>query len=127
RSLSTVARGTPKRSLCEIVAQDDGAVVLGISRAVEQRHRAAVRGLENRLPGVGIRVQLGAVSLPELFPALDAMAEPLTQLGARRHVLHPRVGREVFLLHAARPESLDEKSPAIRARGRVVSALDANH
>src|SRR5690606_4080839 len=70
--------------------------------------------------------ELGMVALTELVPAFRRMPEPLSELGARRELLQPFVDHGVFLAHAARPKPIDEDSPAVRLRRRVVHALDAD-
>jgi hypothetical protein len=39
--------------------------------------------------------------------------EPLSELGARRDILEPRIGGECFLLHASRPQPLDKDAATI--------------
>src|SRR5581483_2214549 len=111
----------------QVVAQDDSAVVKDIVRAVEQSHRASPFGVEDELPGAGVRVELFLISPAKFFPTLHLMTEPLPQLRAGGDLLHPRICRECFLLHASRPEPLHHDSPAISARRWLVRAFDPNH
>ena len=45
--------------------------------AIEQDHRAALFGVEDRLPGGMVRCQLHPVSVTTLLPALHPMVKPL--------------------------------------------------
>src|SRR6185503_6996917 len=113
--------------LDQIVAQDHGAVVNGIVGAVEQGHGTASCCVEDGFPGAGVLAQFIPISLPEFLPAFHSMAEPLAQLRAGSDFLHPRVGLEVLLLHAARPQTFHQDSPAVSVSGKFVRALDPNH
>jgi hypothetical protein len=113
--------------LHQVVAQDDGAVVECVVRAVEQRDGAAPAGVDERLPGFGMGFQLLPIAAPEFIPAFHPMIEPFPELRAGRYILEPSVDGEGLFLHASRPEPLDQNTPAIAARSRLVRALDADH
>src|SRR5689334_3430956 len=55
------------------------------------------------------------------------MVEPLPQRCTGRDILQPRIHIERFLLHTARPETLDEDAPSICARAWFVGAFYADH
>src|ERR1051325_7803838 len=95
--------------------------------AVEQGHGTVACFVEDGLPGAGVCVQFIAVTLPKLLPALHPMVEPFPQLRAGGHFLDPRIGVETLLLHASRPETFHQDSPAITASGRLIRAFDPNH
>src|SRR5690606_18112550 len=73
-----------------------------------------------------VLLELRMVALAELVPAFGRVPEPLAQLRARRELLQPFVERGVFLAQAARPQAVDEDSPAVRLRRRIVHALDVD-
>src|SRR3989442_4459081 len=114
-------------SLQQILAQDHGAVVKDVVGAVEERHRAAFFVVEDGFPGIGVRGQLLPVTPAKLLPALHPMVEPLPQLGAGGHLLHPRICSDGFLLHPSWPEALHQDPAAISALGNVIRALDPKH
>src|SRR5690349_4242791 len=95
--------------------------------AVEQGHLTAPCFVEDGFPGAGVRVQFIPVALPELLPALQPMVEPFPQLRAGGDFLDPRLGLETLLLHASRPETFHQDSPAISPSRRFICALDPNH
>ena len=95
--------------------------------AVEQGHSSPLAGFEDELPSFGVDVQLLSISPPELVPTIDSVAKPPPKLRAGCDLLDPRIRLEVLLRHSTWPEALDQDSPTISARGRVVRALDSNH
>jgi hypothetical protein len=104
----------------EIVAQDDGLVVLAIARAVDERDGTVLRSIGKRLPGLWIGVELSVIALHELIPACGIVAETLTQRGARRDIAQPSRKVQRILRDAARPEPIDEKACALVIAGRVI-------
>src|SRR5207244_11633586 len=71
--------------------------------------------------------QLLLVTSPKPLPALHLMAEPLPQLGAGGHLLHPCICSDGFLLRPSWPEALHQDPPTVSTRRRVIRALDPKH
>ena len=101
--------------------------MIDVASAEEKRHGAVSRGVEDGLPGTRIRAELPPISPPKLFPALHPVVEPLPELRAGRDLLAPCVECEGLFLHASRPKTLHEDSPAVTARGSFIRPLDSNH
>ena len=78
--------------------------------AVEQGHSSPLAGFEDELPSF-----------------VDSVVKPPPKLRAGCDLLDPRIRLEVLLRHSTWPEALDQDSPTISARGRVVRAFDSNH
>jgi len=91
--------------------QDDGSV----ARDVAQVLHDVARG---RVP------QLVAIAALEVGEALRFVPIPPAQLVARRDVLRPLVEVGVLLLHAARPEPVDEHPVTTVVAGCVVDAVE---
>ena len=111
----------------EEVAEEEGAVVLGVAGGVEKRDVAAASGLEERLPGCGIGAKFREVAFAEFGPALDFVAVPDAELPARRDVFQPGFEMERFLFNAAGPEAFDEEARARWGFGKFVNASDFDH
>src|SRR5699024_484635 len=69
---------------------------------------------------------LGKITLLEFRPLFRIVAEPLAQLRARRQILRPVMDARVFLLHAARPQPIQQHAPTIGIGRLFVGTLDAN-
>jgi hypothetical protein len=75
----------------EILFEGDGIVVLLVSGAVHQCHRAfADDGAELRY-GVRMLVQFTEISPAELSPFAWVVAEPSAEFSARRQFLEPEI------------------------------------
>src|SRR5690606_3303803 len=109
------------------IAQHDRAVALEIVRAEEERNRALLSRLQERPPSVHVVAKLRLVATSKLRPPRGRVREPLTKRRARRHILLPRIHLERVLLHAARPQALDEESLSVGPSRGVVHAFDTNH
>src|SRR3954463_14968827 len=70
--------------------------------------------------------EFGNVALAKLLPARRVVAEPLSQLRARREILGPVIDRGRLLLDAAWPQPIDQDARAVLPCGRIVSALQPN-
>src|SRR5688500_5423693 len=106
--------------------QQHRAVALLVARGVDQRHRSLLYHATQQLHRHGVVAQLAAVAPLELGPLGRVVREPLAQLRRGRDLLEPQVHRRPDPGHAARPEPLDEHALAVRTRGFVVSALQAD-
>src|SRR5207237_4525307 len=111
----------------ETSAQHGCCIMTRVVCAVEESHGAALACFDDRLPGTRVGSQLALVAPAKALPSLYPMREPHPQRGAGRDVLHPRVCRERFLLHAPRPEAFHQDALPIAAVRRLVNALDPNH
>ena len=60
-------------------------------------------GLENRLQGYFVLIYFRLIPMLELDPFLGIVAEPLSKLGTRRHILRPDGIGKCRLLYAPRP------------------------
>src|SRR4051794_18265746 len=85
------AGGLPAERLLEVVAQDDGVVVLPVPGGVEEDDVALCGRGPQRRPGLGVGVELGDVPAAELRPPGRVVAEPPAQLVAGRGVPEPAV------------------------------------
>ena len=65
--------------LGDIVAQHDGVVVLGVTRAVEKNDIARTGGSHDRRPRRGMRIELHSIAALELRPLRRVMLEPAAQ------------------------------------------------
>jgi methylated-DNA-[protein]-cysteine S-methyltransferase len=95
-------------------------------RRGEERHPPLPAGFGDLPHGLGpLRIlQLGAIAGGELLEALGVVAVPLAQLRGRGDLLAPLVELGVLLAQPARPEAVDQDSPAVAGAGRVVDASD---
>jgi len=96
-------------------------------RTVEQRDISAPRGAEYGLPCIGVCVELALIAAAKFRPPFLAMSEPLTQLGARRYILHPRIRIEGGFLDPTWPQPLDEDPPSVATCCRFVHPFHGNH
>jgi hypothetical protein len=70
--------------------------------------------------------RLRFVAAAKFFPSGGVMADPLTQLIARRDLSHPLRDGCIRFLHSAGPEAIDENSGSIARRRSLVDALDVD-
>src|SRR5690606_32145351 len=94
------------------------------TRAVEQRHVSLRQRLAKPGHRLGIAIQFLAIAPGELFPPRRIVAEPLAQLRRGRDGLQPVVQRGGIALDPARPETIDQHPPPIRAAHGLINAFE---
>jgi hypothetical protein len=110
--ISRASAGSPFEELLEY----PGAVVLRVSRRVDQRDGYPLRLLPQQLDGLGIAFQLLPIPPLELLPLRRVVREPPAELGAGRHVLQPEVPRGQSRSTRIRSPSCGEGSSYARFR-----------
>ncbi|GEM_PF-4385323 len=111
----------------QVIAQGYGVVMFAVMGAVEQDHVSSGCRVDQRLPDLSVRVELGKVTVAKLLPFVGVMAEPLAKLGAWCDVFEPTFDGNVGATYAARPESLNEKSLPMRPRFVVIETEEFDH
>src|SRR5581483_12106606 len=86
----------------------DGVVVIPVRGAVDERHRAFTRELDEPRHRLGLRRELASVTSAELVPLRGIVTEPLAQRRARRQFLEPEIDVRGILRHAARPQPVHQ-------------------
>src|SRR5215475_11304492 len=71
-------------------------------------------------------LKFGTVPAAKLVEAVGDVPVPLSKVGGRRYVLHPRGETKFGARHAARPQPVDEHAPARTPRREVVDARNAD-
>ncbi len=99
--------------IVQIHLQRQGLVVLLIARAIQQRDAVPFGLHDQRPPEAGELIQLARISVTETFPARRIVPKPFTQRGRGCQLFGPDIERGVFLLHAARPKSIDQHAITI--------------
>ena len=111
----------------QVIAQGYGVVIFAVTGTVEQDHVSSGCRVDQRLPDLRVRVELGRVTVAKLLPFVGVMAEPLTKFGARRDVFEPTFDGNVGAAYATRPESLNEKSLPTRPRVVAIETEEFDH
>src|SRR5439155_601486 len=86
----------------------DGTVTHFVMGGVHERDPSTSGRAEKRLPGGAMRTQLGEVPVPKLQPLLRIVAEPLSQVRARRDLLEPVIELQACFRYTPGPQSLHE-------------------
>jgi hypothetical protein len=102
-------------------------IVFGVVGTIKERYVTLLSRVQQGLPGRTMSGQLGPVSALKLFPFGRIVAEPLTQLVARRHFFTPSRHGQRPLLHSAWPKTVHQESSAVFFRRWVVRSFDADH
>src|SRR6185437_17161759 len=102
----------------------DRLIVRLIVRRVDESQRTLLREAAQLTEQLALLRELRPVTAAKLLPALRIMREPFAQLVAGSDFLHPLRDGGVGLLHAARPQPIDEDPLPIPGRRRLVGALD---
>lgn len=93
--------------------QSRDIVVLGIVGAGEQRLLAFMCRIEDRLPCVGMVVQLLAIASLDLGPLGRVMIEPFAEWHAGCDIAQPGVELGGFLFHPPRPKHFHQQPLAV--------------
>ena len=99
--------------MAENVAEDHGLVVQFITGREHEGDRTRFGHRPELAKQRGLMRELLLVSALELIPSSRIMAEPSTQLGARRQILEPPVDAGFRFAQTARPKSINEHARAI--------------
>jgi hypothetical protein len=94
-----------------------------VACAVKQREERAPAQIAEQLENVGLVRELGAVSFAESAPPPRVVTVPAAQLGARRRILQPEIGRCFLTAKAARPEPVYQNAYAVAYAGSLVDPL----
>src|SRR5690348_5258052 len=107
--------------------QSHRVVVLRVMRAVEQRDRAALGGLYNRLPGLRPRIEFGEILPLKVLPFFRVVSKPFPQFSTRTGFLFPPIGPKIGFADSSWPQPLYEKAHSIVWPGLVIHAFQVNH
>ena len=110
-----------------MIAKHDRRVMLGVTRAVYERHRSLARDGNQVLDRRLMVPQFRDVSPPEFRPFSRIMSEPPSEFSAGCYLLHPFGERQFALAYAAWPETLDEEACAVGSRGWFICSLQLDH
>ena len=98
-------------------------VVIPIPGRIDEGDRALMGAATQIVQRFCVLSEFIAVSAAELVPTFGIMAEPGAQLCAWCDLLDPVVEPGVRFADAARPQTIDENSCAVRSCRRIVRAL----
>src|ERR1017187_7860295 len=77
------------RTVHQEVSERNGIVVFGVMRTVDQRDRPMARSLYDWPPCIRVSLQFGQIAATKVIPLSGVVAEPFSQLCARRHIFEP--------------------------------------
>src|SRR5579864_8132203 len=83
--------------------QHHGIIMRFIAGREHERDPAVLRKHAQPTQLLAVLLNLRPITAPEFLPSVRIMAEPLSQLGAWRDVLHPLVDGGIGLFQPARP------------------------
>src|ERR1051326_5006765 len=95
-------------------------IVFCIMGAINQGYCALAGCLQERLPYLRSGPQFSPVAAPEFIPFGRVVAKPFSQLCTGSNILEPTVQWQRTPSDSTRPQALDQKPPAIRARGPII-------
>jgi hypothetical protein len=115
-----------RQSASQDLRENDRVVVILVVCGVDERERALSRPAPELGDARTLMAELGRVAPAELREAARLMPEPSPQLRARRQLSVPLVESCPLARDPARPKPIDQHAIAVRGRGGVVDALQAN-
>jgi hypothetical protein len=100
--------------------------VLAVVSRVHERQRAHPGSTSELCQPRNIRAELIDVAASELREAAGLVAEPLSELTARRKVLRPLIELGLPFGDTAWPEAIDENAVSVPCRRGLVGPLQAD-
>jgi hypothetical protein len=100
-------------SLFDVFFEGNSIVVFRVVGAVKERDISLPGRVDYGPQGLPPGIQFGKVEVLELTPFLRVVSEPATERITGGCVLEPSFHMKGFLLHPARPKTLDQKSSPI--------------
>src|SRR5689334_19789084 len=107
--------------------QNQSAVVLLISRRVNQRDRTILSFALEQLDQLVFVLEFVLITSAKLIPLLRIMPKPASQFSARRDILQPQIYFGFHLCQAARPQAFNQYALAIILRRFLVSPFQIDH
>lgn len=103
---------TADNSVKQDITQHDSFIVILVTRRMDQRQRPLPSDRPKLAQKLFMLQQFGAVAVTEFFPSLWIVTKPVTELRARRDLLHPPINGSIGLAYAARPEAIHYSNAA---------------
>lgn len=104
------------KALLQPGLKDEGVVVPGIARGIQEGYQGMRPESGDKLGGGGVGIEFGEVAAFKLSPfGRGVLVQPLTQLGAGSHILGPEVVMKTLVRLTLRPEPVDEHAETVVA------------